>query len=151
MIYSPNAGWFADLALTWAFASLVLLALAYRAARRHRYRTHMRIMTATSVAGLSFVLATAGRRLLPGFVAPVIPRAYLPVLAFHIALAIVTLGMSALLIRAQTAPPELIERRPKLLIWRQRHRVLGPLVWAGWLITFLGGIANYYVLYGLPD
>jgi uncharacterized membrane protein YozB (DUF420 family) len=150
MIYSSQAGWFADLALTWAFASLVLLAFAWRAAREHRYRTHMRIMIATTLAGLLFVLGTAARRLLPGYVAPTIPGDYAPILLAHIALATLTLALSALLIRAQTARPERLARSRLLSELRQRHRVLGPLVWTGWLLTFLGGICNYYVFYGGP-
>jgi uncharacterized membrane protein YozB (DUF420 family) len=151
MIYSSRAGWFADLGVTWAFASLVLLALAWRAARRHRYRTHMRIMTAISITGLLFVLGTATRRLIPGYVAPLVPPAYAPVLGIHIALALLTLIASMLLIRAQTAPPERIDARPWLAKLRRHHRRLGPLVWIGWLLTFLGGISNYYVFYGPPS
>jgi uncharacterized membrane protein YozB (DUF420 family) len=150
VIFVPGAGWLAQIGLCWAGISIGLLIWSWRLARRQRFRIHMRIMKVTTVSALVFVALTALRRVLPGAAAPELPAVYVPFMSVHIAIATATLIASLALIRAQTGAPELVERRAWLRRLRRHHRRLGPWVWCGWLLTFAGGICNYYALHGLP-
>jgi uncharacterized membrane protein YozB (DUF420 family) len=130
---------FRDVGLVWAIVSIVLLMVAWHAARRGDVMRHRLLMLVSLAGSWLFVVGYLLRYRLPQ-TTPNIPAEYIPWIALHGTLGIVLIvGASCLVvarIRGQGNPGYVGH-------FNRHHRTYGRLLVPLWCFTHGGGIVNY--------
>ncbi|MCP4469145.1 MAG: DUF420 domain-containing protein [Gammaproteobacteria bacterium] len=123
--------------IVWAFISLGLLLLAWRAVTQGNVQLHKRLMIFLAVMAWVFIAAYLLRYKIPGAIPEIAPQ-YIPWIAIHGTIALVPLFGATCLILAR-----LISRKESH--FNCYHRYYGRVFVLLWCFTHLGGMVNFWL------
>ncbi|MES9900199.1 MAG: DUF420 domain-containing protein [Sedimenticola sp.] len=127
----------------WAVVALVLLFIAWRAARSSDFGRHGRIMAVLMLAAWAFVALYLLRYRYPGLV-PHVPPEYIWWIALHGTVALLPLIGATLLVLARWRQKMHPERSSH---FNRYHKVYGRVLIPLWVFTHIGGIVNAFLFY----
>jgi len=132
---------FRDVGLAWAIISIVLLIVAWHAARRGDVSRHRLLMSVSLVGSWLFVMGYLFRYSLPQ-ASPRLPTEYIPWIALHGSLGVVLIvGASCLVVARLRA-----RRNPSYVgHFNRHHRTYGRFLVPLWCFTHGGGVVNYFL------
>ena len=127
----------------WAAIALVLLWVAWRAAREKNLRRHQIIMTILTIAAWLFIALYLLRYRYPESL-PQIPPEYITWLALHGTVALFPLFGAAFMVASRW----LQRRHPnRSYHFNRHHKIYGRVLIVLWCFTHIGGIANAILFY----
>jgi uncharacterized membrane protein YozB (DUF420 family) len=135
--------YFQNFGLAWGVIALVLLILAWRAAVNGNIVRHRTLMIVLMAGTWLFVVSYLSRYVIPG-VEPKIPTSLIPWIMFHGTVALIPFVGGSLMVWARLSKGN-SDLKVKI---NQSHRRYGRILLPLWVITLLGGIANYWLIGG---
>ena len=135
---------------------LVLLIIAYQQALSKNFKNHKNLMLAAAVVNAAFLVQYITRFVTGNethFSGPETIRnfVYLPILSVHILTAIITIGLVILHLKRSLANELQAQGGVPYFDkdYRSDHRSFGRITFYFWIISFVGGIIIFLMLYVL--
>ena len=151
-IFGTRAGYFSDLSLILEFLVTFAFFFGYYFARKRRISMHYRTMLSAFILDVSFMVSYMIKSLIEGrteFLGPEFVKiyVYLPTVIFHSIISLVVLFLAAYMIYHGFKNTEKINGRKMIEKEKERHRKIGKITLVTWFLSFLSGLAVYYLLY----
>lgn len=125
----------------WAVIALILLLNAWESARKGNIVRHQLIMMILTLGGWIFILGYLVRYRFPEYI-PNVPPEYIPWLAFHGSVGIVTLIGATYLVWGRLTQSRTPNRQSHV---NKYHQIYGRIFIALWGFTHLGGLVNFFL------
>ncbi|WP_290900556.1 DUF420 domain-containing protein [Ferroglobus sp.] len=151
-IFGTRAGYFSDLSLILEFLVTFAFFSGYYFARKRRISMHYRTMLSAFILDVSFMVSYMIKSLIEGrteFLGPEFVKiyVYLPTVIFHSIISLVVLFLAAYMIYHGFKNTEKINGRKMIEKEKERHHKIGKITLVTWFLSFLSGLAVYYLLY----
>jgi len=152
-IFGTRASYFSDLSLILEFLVTSAFLLGFYFARRKNIRLHYKTMVSAFALDVSFMVSYMIKSLVEGrteFTGSEFVRlyVYLPTVIFHSIISLVVLLLAAYMIyhgfknTAKSNGRKMVGEEEK-----RRHHKIGKITIVTWMLSFLSGLAVYYLLY----
>jgi len=146
-----RAGNFSDISLVLEFLITVAFLTGFYFAKKKSISMHYKIMVTALILDWSFLVNYMIKTLIEGrtvFRGPEFVKTYiyLPTVIFHSIISIVVLGLAVYMVYHGFRNTVKTNGR-KMVRNRERHHRLGKITVITWLLSFVSGIAVYYMLY----